>query len=66
MGTLSHRQAKATEFLHRADRAIAALDPLMVSLSNHHPELVEGLSCRKPSSELSRDEERPTNVARFG
>ena len=47
MGTISHHQARAHEFLNRADRAIAnhnphvahdpltAHDPLMVSLSNH-------------------------------
>ena len=43
MGTISHHQARAHEFLNRADRAIAnhnlhiAHDPLMVSLSNHAP-----------------------------
>ncbi len=51
MGTISHHQAKAHEFLNRADRAIAnhnphiPFDPLILSPSkDHNP--AQDLNCR--------------------
>ncbi len=56
MGTISHHQARAHEFLNRADRAIAnhnphvAHDPLMVSLSNHAPSHSAAVALRRAAT----------------